>query len=150
MYLCYVVPCHAMKRMSSLPVFFLSGTLFNSGSLPAARFYAVPKRTGNSTNGDPIWTTRKSFLGKNKIKKSFVIYYPLPSEQPRKSPFSWKRKIKNHLLSIQTHLPTNPTHPPTHLPDSPLLCLVPGTPARQPARSELFLAFDPTYLLLPV
>lgn len=77
--------------------------------------------------GTPSEQQENPFLEKIKIK---IICHLLPTSiwTTRKSPFLQKEKIKNHLLSIQTHLTHLPTHPPTHLPLSPLLCLVPGTP----------------------
>jgi hypothetical protein len=76
MYLCYVMPCHAMNRVSSLPVFFLSGTLFHSGSLPAARFYEYRRGRAIVQMGTPSEQQENPFLEKIKIK---IICHLLPT-----------------------------------------------------------------------
>lgn len=124
MYLCYVVqchavPCHAMKRVSSLPVFFLSGTLFHSGSLPAARFYEYRRGRATVQMGDPIWTTRKAFLGKNKNKNhlSCTTHFHLNN---RENPLFFKKE----KLKIICY-PSRPTYPLTNPPTDPLTTLTP-------------------------
>jgi hypothetical protein len=76
-----------MKRVSSLPVFFFSlWHLVTFWKLARCPFLRVQKRTGNCTNGDPIWTTRK-------LK---IICYPSRPTYP---------------LTHPTHRPTYHSHP---------------------------------------